>query len=235
LFLFSADHPTSEANVRKGLSAAIVLGFLIAFSMVCQAQTGKIEPLGPLTEPKASDAVRKALDTKGYRAVLADGSVACEIWLRQSVPARASKEDVPGAIYPELAESTLVGVISFPQATTDYRGQAVRAGTYTLRYELIPDDGNHLGVAPNRDFLLLMPATSDEDPAAMYKFDQLVDMSRQSTMTKHPGPLSMVQANAGQPAVSKDDQDHWIFSASLKMSSGEVLPFGLVVKGTAPQ
>jgi hypothetical protein len=204
--------------------------------MVCSAQTGKVEPLGPLTEPKVSEAVRKVLDSKGYRAALADGSVVCEIWLRQSVPTRPSKQDVPGAIYPQLAESTLVGVISFPKATTDYKGGAIRAGIYTLRYELLPDDGNHLGVAPNRDFLLLVPAASDADPDAVYKFDQLVDLSRQATMTKHPAPLNMVQADASaQPGVSKDDQDHWIFAAGIKMSSGEVIPFGLVVKGTAPQ
>jgi hypothetical protein len=35
--------------------------------------------------------------------------------------------------------------------------------------------------------------------------------------------------------VSKDDQDHWIFSSTTKLNSGEELPFALVVKGTAQQ
>ena len=213
-----------------------ILACLIAISVAGWAQSGKVESLGPLTESKVPEAVRKVLDNKGYRIALADGSVACEIWLRRTVPARTSKEDVPGAIYPQLAESTLLGVISFPQAATDYRGQAVPSGSYTLRYELLPDDGNHLGVAPNRDFLLLVPAAADANPDAVYKFDPLVDLSRQTSSSKHPAPLSMVQVASGaQPSVSKDEEGHWIFSAALTMSSGEAVPFGLVVKGTAPQ
>ena len=105
--------------------------------------------------------MKKVLDPKGYRVSLDDGSVACEIWLRNKVPAQP-KKDSPGALYTQLAESALVGVISFPQPTTDYRGQSIRKGTYTLRYELIPNDGNHLS-RPNRDFVLMVPAASDEN------------------------------------------------------------------------
>jgi len=129
-----------------------------------------------------------------------------------------------------------VGVISFPQAKTDYRGQNIRKGTYTLRYELIPNDGNHLGVAPNRDFVLLVPAASDDNPDATFKFDELISLCRKATGTKHPGPLCLVQPESGTAAaVSKDEEDHWIFSAGIKLASGEDLPIALVVKGTAPQ
>ncbi len=213
---------------------AAVLFVSIASSVVV-AQTGKIEPIGPVTNSDVPAAVKKALETKGYRVSLDDGSVACEIWLRNKIPAQPKKES-PGALYTQLAESALVGVISFPQATTDYRGQNIRKGTYTLRYELIPNDGNHLGVAPNRDFVLLVPAASDESPDATFKFDELVGLSRKATGTKHPGPLSLVQPESGTAAaISKDDEDHWIFSAGIKLASGEDLPIALVVKGTAPQ
>ncbi len=187
-----------------------------------------------LSDAAVSDAVKKSVEPKGYHVTLDDGS-ALDLWLRDKAPAQA-KKDVPGALYPQIAESTLVGVISFPQATTDYRGQAVKAGIYTLRYELIPEDGNHLGVAENRDFLLLIPAAADSDPAAVMKFDELVTLSRQVTGSQHPAPISMVQATGGSAAaVSKDDADHWVFSAGLKLASGENLPLAFVVKGTAPQ
>jgi hypothetical protein len=203
-------------------------------SLCCVAQNGKVEPGAALSDPGVSDAVKKAVEAKGYHVSLDDG-IALDLWLRDKVPAQA-KKDVPGALYPQLAESTLVAVISFPQATTDYRGQAVKAGVYTLRYELIPEDGNHLGVAENRDFLLLIPASADGDPNAVMKFDELVNLSRQVTGSQHPGPMSLVQASGGAAAaVSKDEADHWVFSAGLKLASGETLPFALVVKGTAPQ
>jgi hypothetical protein len=208
---------------------------VIVLPALCQAQAGKVETLGPLTDSTVPEAVRKAVDTKGYRVVLDDGSTAAELWLRQGVPARMGRGD-PDALYPQLAESTLIGVLRFPQASTDYRGQPIPPGFYTLRYEMMPNDGNHLGAAPSRDFVLLIPAASDPDPNMVFTFQDLVTLSRKATSTKHPGPLNLTAASGGTPpSVSKDDQEHSIFSAILKLVSGEDLPFGLVVKGTAPQ
>ena len=212
-----------------------VLLFVSVASLALAAQTGKIEPIGAVTDSRVAEGVKKVLEPKGYRVSLDDGSVVCEIWLRNKIPAQP-KKDSPGALYSQLAESALVGVISFPQATTDYRGQNIPKGAYTLRYELIPNDGNHLGVAPNRDFVLLVPAASDDNPDATFKFDELVSLSRKATGTKHPAPLSLVQPESGTAAaVSNDDEDHWIFSAAIRLASGEDLAIALIVKGTAPQ
>jgi hypothetical protein len=218
--------------VRKDLVHFAVL--FISLTGLCAAQAGKVEPLELPADSAIPQAVRNVLDTQGYRVKIADNSVACEIWLRKSVPGEG-KKTTTDTLYGQLAESTLLGVISFPQPTTDYRGQPIKAGAYTLRYELLPNDGNHLGVAPNRDFLLLVPAASDTDPEKQFKFEELVNLSRQATGTRHPGPLSLVQAAGGAPSVSRDDEDHWVFSATLKLASGEDLAFSLVVKGTAPQ
>lgn len=220
----------------KILTLSCAINFILALSLVCFAQNGKVENVGPLTDTKVPEAVRQSLDAKGYRLLLDDGTPICEVWIRKNVPAQTRKE-VESVAYPQLAESTLVGVLNFPQPASDYRGQRIPAGFYTLRYELIPNDGNHLGVAANRDFLLLVPAASDADPNATFKFAELVILSQKATGTKHPGPLSLVQPETGgkSPAVSKDDQDHWLFSASMKLTSGEELPLAFVVKGTAQQ
>jgi two-component sensor histidine kinase len=135
-------------------------------------------------------------------------------------------------LYPQLAESTLVGVLHYPKGGSDYRGQTISAGFYTLRYGLMPSDANHLGAAPNRDFLLLVPAASDADPNAVFKFPDLVALSEKATGTRHPGSLSLVQSDGGTTvAVSKDDQDHWTFSAPMELSTGEKPSFAVVVKG----
>lgn len=42
------------------------------------------------------------------------------------------------------------------------------------------NDGNHLGVAPNPDFLLVVPGASDGDPGATFKFQELATMSRKN-------------------------------------------------------
>jgi hypothetical protein len=217
-------------NMRQPSFAMVCV---LLLSLVCAAQTGNVETVGPLKDSSVPDAVRQTLDSKGYRLVL-DDEAPLELWLRKSIPSQA-KKDSPDVIYTELPESTLVGVLHFTKPGSDFRGQQVPAGSYTLRYALIPNDGNHLGVAPNRDFLLLIPAQSDTDPNANFKFEQLVELSRKATGTRHPGPLSLVPPTGKEPTLSKNDQDYWIFSSAAKLASGEELPLALVVKGAAQQ
>jgi hypothetical protein len=222
--------------VRKRAAVSFASGFILVVSLLCAAQTGKVESVGPMTDNAVPEAIRQALDGKGYRLTLDGPTSACELWIRKSIPAQP-KQDVEGVAYSQIAASTLVAVIHFRQAAADFRGHSIPAGFYTLRYAIMPNDGNHLGAAPNRDFLLVIPAASDGDPSATFKSEELMAMSARTTGTKHPSPLSLVQTDTGPsaPTVSKDDQDHWIFSATTKLSSGQEFPFALVVKGTAQQ
>ena len=222
--------------MRRHTHFILVIAILLSFAALdAHAQSGKVEMLPALADSAVSDAVRAALEPKGYRIILDDGSAVCEIWLMKSISAQP-KKDVPGAAYPELAESTLVGILHFAQPGSDYRGQPIAAGYYTLRYELLPNDGNHLGAAPNRDFLLLSPAASDPDPTAQPKPMDVIERSRKASGTRHPAPLSLVQPDsAGGSSVTKGEEDHWIFATHGKLSSGEDFPLALVVKGQAQQ
>src|SRR2546430_15839882 len=85
---------------------------------------------------------------RSWRISFADGAY-CDIWLRAAVP--GGKTDAAGAVYTWIGDSTLIGVITFARATTDFRGQSVKPGSYTLRYAVHPADGNHLGISPIRD------------------------------------------------------------------------------------
>jgi len=212
--------------------AIAILAALLLAAVAVFAADAKVETIGALTDTAVPDGVRQALAPQGYRVTLDDGSVR-ELWLRASVPVQ--KKDVAGALYPQLAESTMVGVLHFTTKGNDYRGQAIAPGYYALRYELIPSDGNHLGVSPNPDFVLLAPVAADPDPKAQFDFKALVELSRKATGTKHPGPMSLAPADKTVPGVSKDDQDHSIVSVKLKLESGDELPIGLVVKGTAQE
>ena len=212
-----------------------ILAAILLISSYGTAQAGKAETPGALNDPAVPEAIRQALAPRGYRILPDITSPAIEIWYRKEVPAQP-KNASADAIYDRLAESTLLGVIHFSKPAQDYRDQTVPAGFYTLRYALMPNDGNHLGVAPSRDFLLLIPASADPGPDKMLKFQELVALSRQASGTKHPAPLSLVQAEGGAtPATSKDDEGHVIFTTQVHLSSGEEMPLALVVKGTAPQ
>jgi len=220
-------------TMRWSHKAYVILALLFADCVF--AQGGRVEMIGPLTEPSVPESVRRALEPRGYRVLQADGRIVCDVWFRAAIPLRAGRAAEPDGVYAGLEESTLVGVIVFPQPTTDYRGQAIKAGAYTLRYALYPADGNHMGIAPNRDFLLLVPADLDRDVAARYSFEELVKLSAKAAGTNHPAGLSLRSA-AGYttiPTVVELASRYTLLVASAKTATGGELTLALIVKGVA--
>jgi hypothetical protein len=214
------------------LSAVFLCALLTATSL---ADGGKLEPAGAFSGEGASDSLKNAIEAQGHRVLLADGSVVCEIWMRKSVPARA-KTDVAGAIYTAIQDSAAIGVISFPKGGTDFRGQAIKPGAYVLRYALHPTDGNHMGISPVRDFLLLVPVGSDQNVDAQFKFEELIKMSTKASGTNHAAPLSLVSTEAVSafPAVFENEHGHLGFAVKVKTTAGE-MPIAFIVKGVVDQ
>ncbi len=210
----------------------LAIPIVLAWALLAAAQ--KVESIGPLTDTSASPAVRDALEAKGYRVSLADGPF-CDIWLRKQVPT-TDKPEGSNRLYPQLARSAFLGVIVFPKGAKDFRGQGVKPGAYTLRYEIQPADGDHLGTAPSRDFALLVPLGADKDPATAYTFEQLVDASRQASGTRHPAPFYLTQPEGTDlPKVWEDFEGHVNFAAPLAKPGGGAIPFAIVIKGEAQQ
>lgn len=209
---------------------------VLVFAFISQAvfgQAGRIEQLPALNDPAVPEVIRQLLAPKGYGIFPDANSPVLEIWFRKEIPAQP-KPATSDAIYDRLAESTLMGVLHSEKAFQDYRGQSIAAGFYTLRYALMPNDGNHLGVAPSRDFLLVIPVNADPGPEKILKFQDLLALSRQASGTKHPAPMSLVQTEGGSD-LTKDDEGHIVFTTPLHLASGEEMRFSVVVKGTAPQ
>jgi len=218
---------------RQTRTAATVLAVLV-ISVTAFAADNKVESIGAYTDAGASDGLKKALDSKGWRVSTADGAY-CDIWLRSAIP--AGKNETSGAVYTSVGDSTLIGVITFAKPTTDFRGQAVKAGSYTMRYAVHPADGNHLGISPIRDFLVMVPVAMDPNPDTQFKFEDLMKMSTKVTGTNHPGVLSLTQPGSAPaaPKVDSDENNHIIFSASVKNQSGTAVPVSFVLKGRAEQ
>jgi hypothetical protein len=193
------------------------------------AAAQKVERIGAPTS--VSDALQRAVENKGYRATL-DGGWTAEFWFAKNV--KTETKDVPDALYPELSNGEFVGVVTFSQAMTDYRGQNIPAGAYTLRYQALPQDGNHMGVAPNPDFLLAIPAANDSSPDATYPYKKLVVLSAKSTGTNHPAVIALDKA--GEPStITKDERGDTVFSAAIPSQQGTVEKLGIILKGTAAQ
>src|SRR5205085_8813273 len=110
-----------------------------------------------------------------------------------------------------LSAGEFVGLLHFPKAGSDFRAQPIKAGYYTMRYALIPQDGNHMGVSPNRDFILLSSVSADTDPAKNPSFNDLLKLSRQASGTNHPAIISLAPVrDQSFPSAVQDDQGHWM-------------------------
>jgi hypothetical protein len=118
---------------------------------------------------------------------------------------------------PAIPHGTLLGAIRFPGQGADRRGQAIKPGVYTLRYSLQPVNGDHLGVSPQRDFLVLVPAADDKDVNATPNFEALMAMSRKASGTPHPAVLSMWAAGASDPvpSFSKQGENDWVLNIKV--------------------
>ncbi len=209
----------------------VVLFFFLPLFALAQA---KLEKTGPLTDAAVPAAVRDAVEASGARLVRPDGNALCAVWLRKQLP--APKAATAGAIYADLSPGMFVGVIAFPGGGKDFRGQAIKPGFYTMRYELLPEDGNHMGVAPTRDFVLLVPASDDTDVNAQYDFAKLVKLSAQAAGTNHPAAFVLLAPEAGEvPRTYQNPDGYQVFAGSTKSASGKNVAVAMVVKGQAEQ
>ena len=120
---------------------------------------------------------------------------------------------------------------------TDFREQKVKPGLYTLRYALHPVDGNHTGIAPQRDFALLSPVAEDSDPATITR-DEALKRSAKTTGTKHPSVWSLWPSDDPKAAPSlrfQSDSQTWLLTFQLSLAGGSPIPMGMVVVGHAPE
>jgi hypothetical protein len=183
--------------------------------------------------PEVPSALASLFTQPGAKVLTAEGKAWCELWVRKELP-RAPQPASPKAKYGELHTGLLVALIRFPETANDYRGQQVKPGIYTLRYALVPQDGNHMGVSPILDFLMLTPIQEDTQSAdATIAFKDLMVMSRHTTGTNHPAALLMSYPpeSASPPALELDDREHWFYKTKVQLKPGGELKLGIVIFG----
>lgn len=217
---------------QRFLRGLLICGTLFCIVTGVCAAAAQVERVGALNAAGVSDALKQAVEDKGYRITLGGGWTA-DFWFAKQI--KTAAKDVPGALYPDLANAEFVGVVSLPKGMTDFRRQAIPPGVYTLRYQLLPQDGNHMGVAPNPDFLLAIPVASDPDPEQGYLYKKLVALSAKTTGTNHPAVIAL--DTAGDPGkVVADTQGVVVFAVPVPSSGASATEkLGIVVQGAAPQ
>jgi hypothetical protein len=175
----------------------------------------KSEPAGA-PPPELAPAISQALQQQGTKILGNSGTIVCEVWFRSALPSGGQSSDQNITLGP-IPQGALLGAIRFPAQSADRRGQPIKAGVYTLRYSLIPVNGDHQGAAPQRDFVLLTPAGDDKDANAAPGFDALVAMSRKTSGTPHPAVLSIWAAGASDPVglAKQGDSNDWALTVKI--------------------
>src|SRR5262249_38487571 len=142
----------------------------------------KLEPAGP--PPSDLPASIGGMLQKDGAEVSAGSGAFCEIWFRTAAPS-GPKSSEDGVTFPTIPHGALLGALRFVGRGSDRRGQNIKPGVYTLRYSLQPVNGDHQGVAPQRDFMVMIPAADDTDARSTPGFDDLMKMSRKASGTPH--------------------------------------------------
>lgn len=185
----------------------------------------KAQPAGdPPTDVAAP--ILATLNKGGNRIVADNGSPYVEIWLRSTMPTGPNTGE-SSVTLPTIPPGALLGVIRFAVKGSDRRGQNIAAGVYTLRYGNYPVNGNHQGVAPQRDFLILVPATLDKSADPISDFDALMTLSRKASGTPHPAVLSFWKADADdKPGFAKQGEKDWVLTTNLGDTKVSIILIG---------
>jgi hypothetical protein len=174
-----------------------------------------MQPSGPAPSDLPA-AYTAQLQADGYKILNASGAVYCEVWFVKTAPSGPrSTEDA--VTLPTIPQGALLGVIRFGAPAADRRGQSLKAGTYTMRYGNYPVNGDHQGVAPQRDFAVLAPISTDPDPAAKPAFDAMIAQSRKASNTPHPAVLSIWASGSDvkAPSFAKEGDHDWVLNAKM--------------------
>ena len=144
------------------------------------------------------------------------------------MPVSRGRQGGLGVNFGVFENGALLGVVRLSDQWRDYKNTPVKAGVYCLRYATQPADGDHTGSTFYRDFLLLLPAATDQNPEAQLTLGQLVDLSRKASGTTHPAVMGLfpVWELPDQNSVLKNELDQ-----PMLVLKGRDLALGIVLSG----
>ena len=219
-----------------GLSFFFLLAcfFLLPSSFILASAAAGVITAAAHKDPLPAEihaAVAAQLTPGGVRVSI--DTLTFDFWWSSGIPVSGSGAPAWAAV----PEGALVGAVRLRQDYRDIRGRVIRAGVYTLRYGIQPDNGDHLGVSPHRQFLLISPAADDRSPAPT-GHEGTIELSKAAIGGSHPGVWSIDPPAAGQQptfSVHKTDLEHHAVIVEVPTSRdgkpAGALKFGIVLVG----
>ncbi len=178
----------------------------------------------------------KQFAAKGYRVQRDSSRTVCELWLTKELEVTANFEPTNERLYP-FQPGQLIGLVHFARRSSDFRDQSLSSGWYTLRFDLQPVDGNHVGTSPTRDFLLMVAAEHDEADKD-WSQEELQELSAEAAGSAHPAMICLqAPVKDPKPLVRHNEEaDWWVLHVVAKgVANGKPVdvPLDLVVAGHA--
>jgi hypothetical protein len=162
--------------------------------------------------------VAALVNPNGFRVQTNEGPV-CDVWFLKGIPLKPGFKQTLNVKYP-FQTGELVGALRVGDKVefSDFRGQPVKPGVYTLRYGEQPQDGNHIGTSDVYDFLVALPAATDTDPKLFVPSDRLHKASSKSVGTNHPAIFSLlaVESPIGAATLTKEENDRWVLGVPVQ-------------------
>ena len=210
------------------LALAVFVYVLVVALPAADAQTLAAAKTSDALPPELNAAIATNFGLGGI--TVKSGDVQLDLWWVKAIALAKPPEAAPA--WGDVGDGTLVGAIRVSAPWSDIRGYVVRPGVYTLRYARQPANGDHLGVSPNREFLLMSPAAVDATPDPV-GYKGAVDLSKQTVRRAHPSALSLdpPAATAAPLSPVKTDLDLEGVVFSVPTSAGPSLTFGLILRG----
>lgn len=170
-----------------------------------------------------SEQIAAALSPQGQQ-VIGPTLETATVWLAKAIPVKPDFQPTLNVKYP-FTPGQLIGAlrVNTKAGFTDFRGQEVRPGLYTLRYGQQPVDGNHVGTSETYDFLLAIPADVDTKPAPITSFEDLTQESAKTVGSNHPAIYSLLPSDekAKRPSLTRDeDHNYWIIHLEANGKKG---------------
>jgi len=212
----------SFGRSRPAFALAIAFALLRPCAAAAQLTAAKADAAPP---DEIAAPIRALL---GPAAKITAGATTLDFWWITSLVVK----DGGPVEWAQVAEGALIGAVRVSGAFKDIRGKAVKPGVYTLRFGLQPQNGDHLGASPFREYLLLSPAAADTDPKPL-GFEGTVAISKQTIGASHPAALSLDPpiATAAPLTTTTNELEHKGIVFEVKTSTGKPLRFGLILIG----
>jgi hypothetical protein len=206
---------------------------LAAIALAAAQAAGDLTAVNHTDPPPAGLAggIAARLAPGGVRATA--NNVTLTFWWVKGLPLKTGGSN---AAWSDVEEGSLLGAVKIDHDVRDVRGKVVKGGLYTLRYGIQPANGDHLGVSPFRDFVLVSPAAIDKDPAP-HGHDGTIDLSKEAIGGSHPAVWSIDPPTTTENLLGVHTNDLGLKAVVVELpatrdgNAAGALRFGLVLVG----